>query len=409
MVRRVRHGRSSPSLSGLTRRCCDNAADLRKRSFAFDVGVGNQDKVKTGSEELKIEDAKSKRITPWRIVAGLFNRLLRAVVWTRRTLVDRLRWLRGLLRFRSNYIQAQWPGADDGPLEGKVCVFVHYDRRGKVHDYVLFYLKALAKAGFKIVFVTNAPKLDPTGLDAVRRVAHRVLRRANVGYDFGAYKDGISMIPDLARLDFLLLANDSVYGPFSSIDQLMAKADPGRAQFWGLTDSWEESYHLQSYFLLFGRAALGNPAFRAFWRRVRYVNSKPYVIRNYELGLSRALMKAGLRGGALFSAREASRLVMDEVNAGGLVDPGVDRFSRKYLKRIHGVVEGGVALNISHFLWDRLIVKMGCPFLKRELLEKNPVAVPYVSRWPDIIRQVSDYDTDLIVRHLEFSLRDRVA
>ncbi len=314
-----------------------------------------------------------------------------------------------MLRFRRDYILARWPGADEGALEGKVCVFVHFDRRGRVHDYVLYYLDALAKGGFKIVFVTNAPKLDPAGLEAVRAVAHLVLRRSNVGYDFGAYKDGISVIPDLGKLDFLLLANDSVYGPFTSIDRLMAKVDLDRAQFWGLTDSWESAYHLQSYFLLFGRKALAEPAFRRFWRGVRYVNSKSYVIRKYEVGLSRALMKAGLRGTALFSSREASRMVMDEVDAGGLVDPGVDRFSRKYLKRMHSVVEDGTALNVSHFMWDRLIVKMGCPFLKRELLEKNPVAVPYVSRWPEVIGQVSDYDADLIVRHLEVSLRNRVA
>jgi lipopolysaccharide biosynthesis protein len=41
-----------------------------------------------------------------------------------------------------------------------------------------------------------------------------ILRRKNVGYDFGGFKDAIARIPDLGRLDSLLLANDSVYGPF---------------------------------------------------------------------------------------------------------------------------------------------------------------------------------------------------
>jgi lipopolysaccharide biosynthesis protein len=328
-------------------------------------------------------------------------------LWHR--LTDSVQLLRGLMRRRPHYIEQRWEGAEAGRLEGKVCIFVHFDRRGRVHEYVLYYLRALQAAGFRIVFVSNAPKLDPAGLEKVRGIADLVLRRANVGYDFGAYKDGLSAIPDLGALDMLLLANDSVYGPFSPIADLVARADCGRAQFWGLTDSWEGSYHLQSYFLLFGRDAIGNAAFAAFWRGVRYVNAKSYVIRKYEVGLSERLMKAGLRGGAMFSAREVSRVLFDEVNAGALKDPAMDEDSRKYLKRMLGVVERGAPLNISHFFWDRLIAKMGCPFLKRELLEKNPVAIPYVSRWQEVIGEVSDYDTDLIVRHLEVALRDRVA
>ena len=344
-----------------------------------------------------------------RHIAGRVLRLtMRAFAWVRRWVTGQYQWLRGMLRWRSNYIQARWPGAADGPLEGRVCVLVHFDRKGIVHDFVLYYLRSLRDAGFTIIFVSNASKLDPAGLAAVRALAHSVLRRSNVGYDFGAYKDGISTIPDLSKLEFLLLANDSVYGPFSPIADLLAGIDQGRAQFWGLTDSWEATYHLQSYFLLFGRRAVSHEAFRRFWRGVRYVNSKSYVIRKYEVGLSRSLMKAGMRGAALFSSREAIRHVMDEVNSGALVNPALDDDSRKYLKRMHGVIERGAALNVSHFLWDRLIVKMGCPFLKRELLEKNPVAVPFVGRWQEVISGVSDYDTDLIIRHLERTLKNRV-
>lgn len=346
------------------------------------------------------------------IVGEALRASTRAVQFLWRSAISRIQWLRGLLRRRQHYIEEQWTGLQgtgiqDGPIDGKVCVFVHFDRRGVVHDFVLFYLRSLKDAGFKIVFVSNAAKLDQAGLESVRSLAHRVLRRTNVGYDFGAYKDGISVIPDLGALEFLLLANDSVYGPFSPIADLLARADSRRAQFWSLTDSWELTYHLQSYFLLFGHETLGHQAFRKFWRGVRYINAKSYVIRHYEVGLSKALMRAGLRGAALFSAREASRMVVDQVGVGALSDPAVDKTSKTYLDRMHDVVASGGALNISHFFWDRLIMQMGCPFLKRELIEKNPVAAPYVGRWQEVIGGVSDYDTDLIVRHLELTLKNR--
>ena len=343
------------------------------------------------------------------LIGQLLRALFRVTQWVWYVATSWVEWLRGVLRRQPHYIEERWSGDHDGPIDGMACIFVHFDRRGIVHEFVLYYLKALTDAGFKIIFVSNAPRLDPAGLAKVRALAHTVLRRRNVGYDFGAYKDGLSQLPDPAGLDYLLLANDSVYGPFTPIADLMAGLDLVRAQFWGLTDSWERAYHLQSYFLLFSRRALIDPAFAKFWQGVRYINAKRYVIRNYEVGLPRKLMKAGLRGMALFSARDVSRVLRDEVDAGALRDPALDSDSKAYLDRMYAVMRHGGTLNISHFFWDRLILAMGCPFLKRELLEKNPVAVPYVSRWQEVISEISDYDTDLIVRHLEFSLRDRVA
>jgi hypothetical protein len=55
--------------------------------------------------------------------------------------------------------------------------------------------------------------------------------------------------------------------------------------------------------------------------------------------------------------------------------------------------------------WDRLITVLGCPFIKRELLLYNPLKVTHVSRWRDVIRGVSGYDTELIARHLRTQVR----
>ena len=67
----------------------------------------------------------------------------------------------------------------------------------------------------------------------------------------------------------------------------------------------------------------------------------------------------------------------------------------------------GVRSNSMHHFWDHLIIKMRCPFIKRELLARNPARVPYVYRWENAIRQVSNYDTNLIVQHIQSSLRNR--
>ena len=68
-------------------------------------------------------------------------------------------FIRGFLRFRRNYIIRRWTGARSLADARRIAIFVHYDRRGRVHDYVIHYLNALVKAGFEIVFVSNSPSI----------------------------------------------------------------------------------------------------------------------------------------------------------------------------------------------------------------------------------------------------------
>ena len=327
--------------------------------------------------------------------------------WRRRLVAEFLGFL-AALRWRRNFILEKWTGSAHCTLEGRVCVFCHFDRKGEVHDFVVYYLQALRLAGFNIIFVSNSPKLKPAALQTVQTLTSLVLRRANIGYDFGAYKDGISVIPNLEKIDLLLLANDSVYGPFNPLAELIERARNMPAQFCSLTDCWDIAYHLQSYFLLFSREAITHEAFSRFWRKIRYVNSKTYVIRKYEVGLSQNLTRAGLRGSALFTSRAASHAIIEAVRKGALKSDDLDDEGKNYLSMVYRALEGGVPLNISHFLWDYLIVKMGYPFLKRELLEKNPVSIPHLAHWQEVIGSVSNYDTDIIVRHLEVTLRNRL-
>jgi len=315
----------------------------------------------------------------------------------------------GLLR-GSEQVRERWTGAE--PLEGrpKVCVFVHYDRRGTVHDFTLHYLEALHAAGFAIVFVSNAPRLDERQRRRIAPFCALMLRRANRGYDFGAYKDGIAAIPRLKGRDQLLIANDSIYGPLQPLEAVLEKADPDRADVWGMTDSWEKSYHLQSYFVLFMKAALASEAFASFWGSVRYLQSKTEVIRRYEIGMAAALFRDGLRVKALYPYRQVAASVERQLrNATALwADQILPPSYGRWLRSIYDAIQSGAALNSTHFFWDVLLVEEKFPFIKRELLLRNPVGVPLLSRWPELVRQVSDYDVDLITDHLKLIARKKV-
>lgn len=335
-------------------------------------------------------------------------RLRVGVVW----LIGRLKLLAGYVSYgfsffrKESYIRERWDG--HLPLAGarRVAVFVHYDRQGVVHDFVEHYVRQLHDLGFAIIFVSNAPCLPQ--VERLKDLCALVIRRDNIGYDFGAYKEGIAAIPDLTGVDTLLLANDSVYGPLYHLAGLLERMDPEDADVWGASDSWELSFHLQSYFLLFHRSALANPAFTAFWERVRYVQSKMWIVRKYEVGLTRALRRAGLHCRAAFPYRQAAAALVEAVVDGNIIGDALqDPVRKRFIQQVFQTINSGVPVNGTHFFWDYLIAQMEFPFIKRDLLQKNPARIPLLNYWERVIKNSTDYDTDLILRHLELSLKNR--
>lgn len=314
---------------------------------------------------------------------------------------------RGFLRFRDNYIVARWTGDRSLAYARRIAIFCHYDRRGRVHDYVLHYLSELLKAGFEIIFVSNSSQPIHENLRSLLPLCGLVLHRKNLGYDFGAYKDGFFAVPELSQLDELIFANDSVYGPFCDLAPLLARCDDSAA-IWGITDSWDRRFHLQTYFLLFKKRALSDPRILDFWHKVRYFQSKRLIIQKYEINLTQEAIRGGLRCSALFPHRQVAEAVTSAVINNKLLQrEDISEQHRAYLLRVFEAIDRGAPLNVSHFFWDYLIGELGCPFIKRELLMLNPVNVPFLQQWRKVIERATSYDADLIARHLEATLRNR--
>lgn len=338
------------------------------------------------------------------------SKQIQAILWKITSLYRPLyQWMEAGLSYtrKSSYIEETVTGINDLSSARKVVVFVHFDGKGTVHEFVMNYLMQFHSSGFSIIFVSNAPTLPPAQREKLTGLCSQIIRRKNIGYDFGAYKEGIAAIPDVSALDMLVLANDSVYGPLHHLASVLDRMDPDEADVWSASDSWEFAFHLQSYFLLFHRAALASPAFTAFWKRLRYIQSKTLIVRNYEVGLTRALRGAGLRCRAAYPYRAAATALMDAVMAGRITDDALGPIRKEYLLKLFEAINHGTPLNPTHFFWDYMIAQMDFPFLKRDLLQKNPARIPLLAYWERVIQQASDYDTGLIVSHLELALKKR--
>jgi hypothetical protein len=296
-----------------------------------------------------------------------------------------------------------------GPLGPRVCVYVHFDANGIVHEHSRFYLQALVERGVSVVFVSNSGRLSDESLEHVRRVCARILLCRNRGYDFGGYRDAILNLGiEPGKFTALMLANDSVYGPITPLSRLLDQLDSTAADVWGASDSWQHRYHLQTYFMAFGPTAIAHPAFAEIWRNVRNVRSKDAAIHHYEIKLTRRLQAAGLRCKAVwdyYDLIDAAYLLTEGRGGDGKADPVVPALEQ-LASRTLSAASSRIALNPTSDLW-LLLLWIGCPFIKKELLRQNPGRVPGVFAWhrvissraPNLYRAILD-DLKRVARHI---------
>lgn len=297
-----------------------------------------------------------------RLGFGAWHKAMRELI---PALTANLRYIRN-----RRQIVSFWPSGEV-TLGPAVAIFAHYDRCGAVSKHVFHYLSELTANGLSVVFVSNAGQLEP---DAVARLQHlcaAILVRRNIGYDFGAWREAMEHLSlPRSNSEVLVLANDSVYGPIRPLQETLARIHLDESPVWGLTESWQIDYHLQSYFLVFGTQALRSEAWRQFWDGVRPAPSKPWVIRHYEVGISQAMLRAGLGCRAAWPHGE--------------------------IAGIPGSVEAR-SVNPTAHLWRPLLMNR-FPFIKRELLLKNPAHIQDLVDWRAVAETNATIDIQPIVR-----------
>lgn len=262
------------------------------------------------------------------------------------------------------------------------CLFSHYSSSPDISDYVYFYLASLKKAGFHIIFISHSA-IQPAFKEKLAGIVDnsRIFIRENKGADFGAWKWALDnkLIP--GPTDYLLLANDSVFGPLHDIQSIVTEmVQDEETDVWGLTDSYHPQWHLQSYFIILNRKAFTSAAFDKVF--VTDFNNlvKNDIIKNGEVLLSKLLSEAGFKLKALFPY----------TNFDSSTDPLF-------------------AKNPTHYYWDELIKKYHFPFIKKELITHNPENLENISDVFTLIEQQTDYPSALIknflIRRNEASVR----
>ena len=223
----------------------------------------------------------------------------------------------------------------------RVAVLVQWGPDNRLSRSVLELTTSLVGHDYPVVLVSAADGPDPLEWPGDVPENVTVLRRSNVGYDFGSWAVALDRYPAIAAADQVLLVNDSLAGPFAPIDHLFRMFDETGADVWSLTDSSQlGTHHLQSYCMGFKHGCLQEPPLTKFWHDICIEPTRDDIIHRYEIGLSRLLHKEH------FSVDAAFR---------------------------HGqVVRGGDNPTIHGW---RQLLDLGLPFVKRQLL-REPQLTP---------------------------------
>ncbi len=222
--------------------------------------------------------------------------------------VGRLAASSGLLR-RLRYpavgilgrVEVESGRAEDLAAMSKVAIIAHYSRSPSVSASVFALVTQLSALGYGCVVVSTCESRQPLVWAGPLPSGTLVVRRANIGHDFGSWAAVLHAHPAVRRREHVILTNDSLIGPFASIGPLIEGFESTDVDVWSLTESWELGrHHLQSFFIGFRGAALDTPALRDFFNGVRAERSKLSVVQRYEIGLSQTALASGLRIGAHF-------------------------------------------------------------------------------------------------------------
>ena len=192
------------------------------------------------------------------------------------------------------------PAIEDWGDPGSVALLVHWSATPLVSRSVSRSIAEFVAAGYQVAFCSAAEVPQPLDWPHGLPDGVSVYRRPNVGYDFGSWAAMLAAHPGLSAAGRVVLANDSLVGPFATIAPILGRFDAAECDVWGLIGTNQDGEHLQSHFVGYRDGALQHPAVHDFWQGVRLQRTKLAIIRRYEIGLAPVLRRAGLRVSAGF-------------------------------------------------------------------------------------------------------------
>lgn len=238
----------------------------------------------------------------------------------------------------------------------RICLFAGYNKHNIIEDYVLYYIKELAKIS-DVYYLADNSVIETEKLIPYTKAVYGYYHGK---YDFGSWQELIHKIgyDKLSEYDELILTNDSVFGPLCDLKDYIENLEKDKWDMCGINTAYEaHAWHLSSYFLILKKNVFLSDIFKQHIDSIKQEDSVGKIIEKYEIGLSKKVIDAGF----------------------------IVKNSVEFEKNIY-------------FFWRQFLLA-GSPLIKRKIFNDELFLICRTIGWEEFIHKHSNYDTTLLYQY----------
>jgi lipopolysaccharide biosynthesis protein len=221
----------------------------------------------------------------------------------------------------------------------RLVVYVVYDRRGGVEDFVPSALAGFRPHADRLMAVVNG-SLTEEARRTLASVVDDILVRPNEGLDIWAHKTALDALGDAVEgFDEVVLTNDTWFGPVGDLGPVLDRMGARPVDFWGMNDHAAVPddpvtgrgipAHLQSFWIAVRGRMLRSEAWRAYWRDLPPMPRYEDAVTRHELRFTAHFEGLGFRSEAAFPHERYDSENAAFFNAEELVVDGSPLLKRK--------------------------------------------------------------------------------
>ncbi len=217
----------------------------------------------------------------------------------------------------------------------RLFLFGGYNPKNIIDDAVVFYVRELSKIGDVILFMDNS--ISDKEKSKVKDYTIFADGTSHGEYDFGSYKrcyNFASRNKILEKYDCIYFVNDSVYGPFSGIEEILHNFEQSKYDAYGMVyRKHKRNPHLQTWFFGIKKNVFLSAAFIEFINSVKRESLKTDVCIKYETGFTKLLINNNFSFNHSFIAKRHDIYN----NPKKLFQDGLPFFKRAIINRYNGI------------------------------------------------------------------------
>lgn len=285
------------------------------------------------------------------------------------------------------------------PSTDKLVFYVAYTRNQPLYLYHKKTIQSFQQQGYHVVLIVAMDDGDiGSRSDIYFDTADTVIVRSNIGYDFGSWATALAVMQNaLSGIKHLLFINDSIVGPFGSLQPMLQAFEQSDTDLWAVCNSFDRCHHVQSFCYGFHPNSINLPYLLAFFLYGKLAEEKQEAINRFELNMIKFFTDHEFVVRHWLDYRQlVNEFVTDiakgykacTVNSTSNLRYFHDRLVtinfENFITNVLAHIEKGTPVNPSHYFW-REILHSQFPFIKKELLivnpENNPMLLYDFGQW----------------------------